>query len=515
MTMPASAAAPVAAHQNPGVATLARHAAMIWPPATIVAALGAWMCFDASPGINWTLWTFAAALGLAWVVRRTHGRIEWPLRVALAAACALAACMAMTADFAFAPIVLLGVAVLLAVSMALAEGVPADTIGALSFIVIPVTGCFRSLREATLRLGEMVSLPRSANERTQARVRGALLAIPVVGVLALLLAGADPVLARLRDDLFSLGRDELLLPRAAFFLGLGALTVGAYGLALRHAATQPAPRTTTRLTLGVTERFMVLASVSGLFALFLGLQVSYFFGNLPALAGSGVTYAEYARNGFGELTFAATAATLLLVWLDQHAERGKGEARAGAAGLVLVFLVQLLLDSAYHRVSLYEAAYGYTAARLYARVYMMVVSVALIALGIELWAQVDAARLVRRVSLLGVAAVVGLSCWNYEAWIVRKNVDRFIAPHYGELDTSYLVYDLSPNAVPEIVRQLPRIPGAYRDQLRAGLRTRYADPHALGTRWYEWSWRAGQARRALASIGMLPGSPDSNLPSGK
>ena len=256
--------------------------------------------------------------------------------------------------------------------------------------------------------------------------------------------------------------------------------MGAYGLALRHAATQPAPRTTTRLTLGVTERFMVLASVSGLFALFLGLQVSYFFGDLPALAGSGVTYAEYARNGFGELTFAATAATLLLVWLDQHAERGKGEGRAGAAGLVLVFLVQLLLDSAYHRVSLYEAAYGYTAARLYARVYMMVVSVSLIALGIELWAQVDAARLVRRVSLLGVAAVVALSCWNYEAWIVRKNVDRFIAPHYGELDTSYLVYDLSPNAVPEIVRQLPRIPGAYRTRSRRPRKEVLRKPGSLG-----------------------------------
>ncbi len=333
-------------------------------------------------------------------------------------------------------------------------------------------------------------------------MRGALLAIPVVGVLGLLLAGADPVLARLRDDVFALGKDQLLVPRAIFFLALGILTVGSYGIALRRLAAEPAARTESRLTLGDTERFMVLASVSALFALFLGLQVSYFFGNLPALAGSGVTYAEYARNGFGELTFAATAATLLIVWLDQHAERGHGEARARAAGLVLIFLVQLLLDSAYHRVSLYEAAYGYTAARLYARVYMMIVSVALIALGIELWSAVDAARLVRRVALLGVASVIALSCWNYEAWIVRRNVDRFIAPHFGQLDTDYLVSSLSPNAVPEIVGELPRIPGANRDALRDGLAKRYANPRELGTRWYEWSWRASAARRSLAAIGI-------------
>ena len=132
---------------------------------------------------------------------------------------------------------------------------------------------------------------------------------------------------------------------------------------------------------------------------------------------------------------------------------------------------------------------------------MMIVSVALVALGIELWNTVDVARLVRRVGLLGVAAVIALSCWNYEAWIVRKNVDRFVAPHYGQLDTGYLLA-LSPNAVPEIIRELPRIPGAYRDQLRLGLAKEYGRPRRARTKWYEWSWRAGQARSALASIGI-------------
>lgn len=505
MTMPASAAAPAAPHVKPGVATLARHAAIIWPPAAGVAALGTWICFDASPGLNWALWTIAAASGLAWVVRRTNGRIGLSLGVVLGAACALGACMAITADMRFAPVILLGVAVLLALGMALGEGVSIEAIGALSFVVVPVTGAVRTLREAALRLGELASLPKSGSERAQARVRGALLAIPVVGLLALLLSGSDPVLARVRDDILALGSDHLLVPRAICFVMLGTLTVGAYGIALRRSATARAPQSAaSRFTLGDTERFMVLASVSALFALYLGLQVSYFFGNLPALAGNGVTYADYARNGFGELTFAATAATLLIVWLDHHAERGTGEARARAAGLVMIFLVQLLLDSAYHRVSLYEAAYGYTAARLYARVYMMIVSAALIALGIELWTSIDVNRLVRRVALLGVAAVIALTFWNYEAWIVRRNVDRFLAPHYGQLDTEYLTSSLSPNAIPEIVRQMPRIPGAYRDQLRDGLVKRYANPGEMGSRWYEWSWRASEARHVLASIGITP-----------
>ena len=96
MTMPASAAPAATVSPMPGessrpvgVATLARHAATIWQPAIAVAALGTWLCFDASPGLNWALWTFAAALGLVWVVRRTHGRLGFPLSVVLAATCAL------------------------------------------------------------------------------------------------------------------------------------------------------------------------------------------------------------------------------------------------------------------------------------------------------------------------------------------------------------------------------------------------------------------------------------------
>jgi len=507
MTHPSAApaappyAAPGAAAASPpepqSMAAVARNAAIIWPPALVVAALGAWMCFDSPPALNWAIWTAAASLGLVWTVRRSHGGVGLALAGVLVAACALAACTAITADRIFWPIILMGVAVLLALAMALAEGVPVDSIGIVSFLLTPMLGAFRVIREAAGRVGELASLPR-AGRGVPPVLRGAVLALPVVCVLALLLSAADPVLARLRDEVFALGQDVLAVPRLVFFAMLTGLTVGAYGIALRRSPDAPLPPAAPRLTLGDTERFVVLVSVIGLFALFLGLQVSYFFGNVPAVAGSGVTYAEYARRGFGELTVAATMATMLVVWLDQHAERGQGEARARVAALALIFLVQLLLDSAYRRVSLYESAYGYTAARLYARVYMIIVSLALVALGIEIWSHVDVRRLVRRVSLLGVASVVALGSWNHEAWIARRNIDRFAST--GRLDETYLVRGLSANAVPEIVRALPTLPQATADRLSLLLAQHYANPRALGgTRWYEWNLRARQARHALGA----------------
>ena len=37
---------------------------LLWAAAATLAAFGSWMLFDALPGINWVLWTGAAAAGL-------------------------------------------------------------------------------------------------------------------------------------------------------------------------------------------------------------------------------------------------------------------------------------------------------------------------------------------------------------------------------------------------------------------------------------------------------------------
>jgi len=72
------------------------------------------------------------------------------------------------------------------------------------------------------------------------------------------------------------------------------------------------------------------------FAAFLLLQLSYLFGNAPARIGSGVTFAEYARRGFAELTTVATLCTLLVVLLERWAARG---ARAPWARLAAVAVI--------------------------------------------------------------------------------------------------------------------------------------------------------------------------------
>jgi hypothetical protein len=111
---------------------------------------------------------------------------------------------------------------------------------------------------------------------------------------------------------------------------------------------------------------------------------------------------------------------------------------------------------------------------------MLAMAVALVLLARELVRGLDAGRLVRRAGGIAVAAVVALSVWNHEAWIVRLNLQRHAET--GRLDAQYLAWQLSPSAVPAIVRALPGAPPALGEALgeRYGTRSRVA-----ACRWFE------------------------------
>jgi hypothetical protein len=296
-----------------------------------------------------------------------------------------------------------------------------------------------------------------------------------------------------------------MLPKLIFFGMLLTAALGAYGAALAGKAigipSLSGVRSRAPFRFGSTERLIVLGSVASLFALFLLLQLSYLFGNAPAVAGSGITFAEYARRGFGELTVVTTACTLLLVFLHRRAEPGPREATIGVIQLVLVGELLLLVVSAVRRVWLYEAAYGFTTSRVYAQAYMLIVAVVLLVLARDVRVGIDLARLVRVGGLAGVLALVTLTYWNHEAWIAERNVERYEAT--GRLDAVYLARELSPNAVPTVVAALPRLKSPEAERVRTCLVEAYAGRRYPDSgRWYEWNLRRSRAARALVASGL-------------
>ncbi|MFZ6018198.1 MAG: DUF4153 domain-containing protein, partial [Chloroflexota bacterium] len=148
-------------------------------------------------------------------------------------------------------------------------------------------------------------------QQGRAVLRGLLLALPIVGLLALLLASADLVFAqRLESVLQVLRLDKL--PETLFRLFYVLVLTVVFCGVLLHAVLprqeiRPSARESLFLSpfLGWTESSIMLGSVNALFTFFVILQFRYLFGGQVNIHEAGFTYAEYARRGFGELVWVA------------------------------------------------------------------------------------------------------------------------------------------------------------------------------------------------------------------
>ncbi len=299
---------------------------------------------------------------------------------------------------------------------------------------------------------------RSGWKRTWAVLRGLLIALPIVAIFAGLLASADLVFAARLDDFIQLFRLERL--PEYIFRGIYIL-VGAYALAgaILHAGQKSQDEKLIGVEkplvppfLGFTEAAIVLGAVNVLFVLFVFIQFQYFFGGQTNIGLEGYTYAEYARKGFGELVAVAFFSLLLFLGLSAVVKRENATQRwvFSGLGLLLVALVGVILFSAFQRLVLYEAAYGFTRLRAYTHVFMIWLG-ALLAVVVVL----DILRRERAFALAMVLASIGfassLTIMNVDGFIVRHNVTRAVQGE--ELDVAYLA-SLSTDSVPTLVAAL-------------------------------------------------------------
>ncbi len=262
---------------------------------------------------------------------------------------------------------------------------------------------------------------------------GLLLALPVVTVMAALLASADPVFDQQVQNLFQYLRVEKLaeyLYRLSYIILLAYLFAGVLLYALLSSSKEKVSSSgALRLSpfLGWLEAVTVLACVDLLFVFFVAIQFRYFFGGQANINLEGFTYAAYARRGFGELLAVAFISLLLFLVLSWVTRRQADRSRRlfSALGILLVGLVAVILVSAFQRLLLYEAAYGFTRLRAYTHIFMIWLGILLLATAALEWF----GRL-RYFALAALLACLGfgltLNWVNVDAFIVRQNIARLI-----------------------------------------------------------------------------------------
>jgi hypothetical protein len=332
---------------------------------------------------------------------------------------------------------------------------------------------------------------------------GLLLALPVVGLLASLLASADPIFADRLGGLFKifdLNKVGETIFRLTYILIFAFIFTGVYLHALRPTSPETRPNPASpwlKPFLGWTESAVVLVCVDLLFGLFVGIQFWYFFGGEANITATGYTYADYARRGFFELVAVAVISLMLYLCLSTITRRDSRASRTGFTGLsvFLMAMVVVMLVSAFQRLLLYEQAYGFTHMRLYTHIFIIWLGALLLATVIfELARRSYRFGLALLVTILGFGLTFGLL--NVDATIAGQNLER--ARTGAKLDAIYLA-SLSPDGVPMLLDEFRRAgqTQAIRDALGAELACRTASVRKEILPWQGLNLSENNARTLL------------------
>ena len=336
------------------------------------------------------------------------------------------------------------------------------------------------------------------SRRALAVARGALFSLLPLLVFGGLLVSADALYEQFIKDVLHLDFEKIVTH--AFLTVFFAWIVAGY---LRGALMGKERDTLTTLrvpslSLGIIETGIVLGSLNLLFFSFVVIQFRYFFGGAARVnVTKGLTYAEYARQGFFELVTVATLVLPLLLlahWLLKKEVPGSERIFRWLAG-VQILLLFVIMASAFQRMRLYQQEYGLTEQRLYPTAFMGWLAVVFV------WFAATALRGQRQrfafgAMVAGYALIAALHFLNPDAFIARVNIAR--AQEGRRFDARY-AGSLSADAVPTLVGALPSLKREDRCRLASRLIDRWSSAEASD--WRTWNDARTRALEAVQRNG--------------
>jgi hypothetical protein len=195
-------------------------------------------------------------------------------------------------------------------------------------------------------------------------VVGIMAAVPLLLVFGGLFYAADPIFAKLIDQIAQrIKIDEKLLWNTI-------TTLMAFGATMSALTIKMAKKYPNRRWLSfITETNVAVALLEVLFLVFTLIQLRYFFASNETFRAMGVTYSQYTRRGYGEMIIASLLAWGVVFWLEYSLRSQKKlgiDQQKLTRGLSLAIIGEIFIfvTSATRRNFLYQAAYGFTRIRL-------------------------------------------------------------------------------------------------------------------------------------------------------
>jgi len=344
-----------------------------------------------------------------------------------------------------------------------------------STVLAPLTAALGAVRAVPWVRHGVGAVLGGRRREAVAVLRSAAITVGLLVVFGALFASADQVFAHLVPQVHG---DRV--PGAVvvgLLVALGACT-------LAHLATAPPVSSRTRLREAPAARraewLVPVVALDGLVVAFVLVQAVTLLGDPDRVLPSGVTYAEYARQGFAQLVV-ATALTLVVVGVAaRRAPRADARDRLVTRVALGVLCVATLgvVASALRRLDLYVDVFGLTRLRLFVAV-AEVAMAAVLVLVLVAGARGSGRWFPRAAVWVAGTAVLGLALINPDAVILRHNLSTQPS---STIDLVYL-QGLSDDAAPAI----DALDEPLRSCLLMGTGQQPADD------WLSWSWGRWQA----------------------
>ena len=283
---------------------------------------------------------------------------------------------------------------------------------------------------------------------------GLLCAVPVLVVVVPLLISSDEAFRGMMKSIFSNTFSTIL--KTVFGIALSVLVM-TYGISIK------ADRTTKLKEYqfaGIENVYIIsfLSTVSVSYLLYLFSQLAYFFSAFRGFLPNGqITYAQYARKGFFEMSVVAVI-NLALVFLSLIlAKKENGKVCCGVK-ILLTFIslfTLIIISTAISKMLLYIDTYGMTVLRLTTSAFMVFLAVVFLSAVLRIYfAKIN---VVKTALITASCVILLLGTVNVNAVCAKYNYEAYKTQKLKTIDVEAL-YGLGDEGIPYLlICAVPRI----------------------------------------------------------
>lgn len=286
-------------------------------------------------------------------------------------------------------------------------------------------------------------------------IKGILLALPIIIILASLLASADLVFSKYLWQIFSFNLTPDFFWRSFHIAFFSSILFAGYLYVFRWLHTKKeqkiippfVPKSDIQI-----EANIILWAISALFFLFMIIQIAYLFWWQGMISAEWFTYADYAKRWFFELAIAGCIVFFLIWILDGFLywhEHTPTSRLFKSLSTILILLTLWLLASAFMRLKMYEITYGFTELRFYGYVFLILVAIEFIIMWVKQFLHITESYFIITSLWIFAATIIICNVINPESYISQNNL---IKDYQGSvrMDSLY-IGSFSEDAVDNII----------------------------------------------------------------